>query len=196
RKPERDLLHNVLTLWVGARMESQRERICGPEVLGMSPQDWDPDADNYGHFLIPPVLQAQIELLTTVYVLLPMKKAVLKELESLVKNNRTQSWFTIYLCMFIIMHSCALLTKAERVRAQREPRMPNSPSEAQYYDPKLVGEFHRGAEILLGYFHYNNKGALPFELDWSAPDSGIAFAELGHEEILFMQASTEEIKRK
>lgn len=97
----------------------------------MSPQDWDPDADNYGHFLIPPVLQAQIELLTTVYVLLPMKKAVLKELESLVKNNRTQSWFTIYLCMFIIMHSCALLTKAERVRAQREPRMPNSPSEVK-----------------------------------------------------------------
>lgn len=103
-------------------MESRRERICSAEVLNMKPQDWDHDADNFGDYLIPPVLQAQIELLTTACVLLPMKQEVLKGLQKLMKANLTRSWFTIYLCMFLLMHSCALLTRAESLRAKREPR--------------------------------------------------------------------------
>jgi hypothetical protein len=104
-------------------MESRRERICGTEVLNMEPQNWDFEADNYGAYLIPPVMQAQIELLTTVYVLLPMKREVLKGLQKLMKANQTRSWFTIYLCMFLLMRSCALLSHAENVRARREPRL-------------------------------------------------------------------------
>lgn len=102
-------------------MESRRERICSTEVLGMQPQNWDVEADNYGAYLIPPVLQAQIELLTTAHVLLPMRREVLKGLQKLMKANLSRSWFSIYLCMFLLMHSCALLTKAENVRAKREP---------------------------------------------------------------------------
>ena len=104
-------------------MESRRERICSSEVLGMEPQNWDLEGDNYGAYLIPPVLQAQIELLTTACVLLPMKREVLKGLQMLMKANQTKSWFTIYLCMFLLMHSCALLTQAENLRARREPRI-------------------------------------------------------------------------
>lgn len=125
RKEERDLLRNALKLWVGSRMESRRERISGTEVLNMEPQNWDFEADNFGAYLIPPVLQAQIELLTTACVLLPMRQELLKGLQKLMKANLTKSWFAIYLCMFILMHSCALLTQAERLRAKREPHSPD-----------------------------------------------------------------------
>lgn len=101
-------------------MESKQERICSTEVLGMTPQNWDPEATNFNNYLVPPVLQAQIEIITTAMVLLPMKQAVLKALQNLVEKNKPESWFTIYLATFILLHSCALLTRAEAVRAIRE----------------------------------------------------------------------------
>ena len=101
-------------------MESRQERICSQETLGQELQLWDKEAGNYGNICIPPVLQAQIEVITTAVVLLPMKKAVLKGLQELIHANEPRSWFTMYLVMFILMHSCALLTKAEHVRARRE----------------------------------------------------------------------------
>lgn len=120
RKVESDLLTSVLRLWVASRMESKQERICSFETLGMTPQDWDSEASNYGNICVPPVMQAQIEIITTCHVLLPMKKAVLKGLNALVIANEPQSWFTIYLVMFVLLHSCALLTQAENARAKRE----------------------------------------------------------------------------
>ena len=86
----------------------------------MEPQLFDPDAGNYGKICVPPEMQAQIEILTTVMVLLPMKQAVLQGLHKLVMSNDPKAWFTIYLVMFILLHSCGLLTKAERARCLRE----------------------------------------------------------------------------
>jgi hypothetical protein len=114
-------------------MESKREKICSEETLDMSPQNWDPESDNYNTYLIPPVLQAQIELLTTVAVLLPMKQAVLKGLQALMKANQTKSWFAVYLCLFILLHSCSLLTKAESARAKREPRYVHNEERVSYH---------------------------------------------------------------
>jgi hypothetical protein len=114
-------------------MESKREKICSKETLDMSPQNWDPESDNYNTYLVPPVLQAQIELLTTVAVLLPMKQAVLKGLQALMKANQTKSWFAVYLCLFILLHSCSLLTKAESMRAKREPQYDHNEARVSYH---------------------------------------------------------------
>ena len=35
------MLQEVFQLWVAIRMESQSERICGKETLGMEPQFFD-----------------------------------------------------------------------------------------------------------------------------------------------------------
>lgn len=100
-------------------MESNRGRICGPETLGMVPQNWDEKARNFGTYLIPPVMQAQIEIITTDRLLIPMKRKVLKALEQLIQRNQIGSWFTIYLSAFILLHNCTLLTRAEIARAAR-----------------------------------------------------------------------------
>lgn len=117
------LLDSVLRLSVGSRMESKQERLSSEDVLDMTPQNWDPDAGNYGKYLVPPVMQAQIEILTTSLALLPMKAKVLKELRALIEKNLVRLWFTIYLTLFILLHSCAMLTRAEAVRAARERRI-------------------------------------------------------------------------
>jgi hypothetical protein len=101
-------------------MESKQERICSDEVLGMTPQIWDPEAGNFRNYLVPPVMQAQIEILTTALVMLPMKQVILKGLQNLIEKRQVESWLTIYLSTFILLHSCALLTRAEAVRAARE----------------------------------------------------------------------------
>ncbi|KAH9896318.1 hypothetical protein F4778DRAFT_262846 [Xylariomycetidae sp. FL2044] len=125
---ERVLLYSTLCLWVGCRMESERERISSEEVLGMTPQDWDPDAGNYGYYLVPPVMRAQIEILTTSMVLLPMKDEVLRRLQGLLEKNSAKSWFSIYLALFILLHNCSMLTRAQAARAARAVRYGKIPA--------------------------------------------------------------------
>ncbi|KAF5648101.1 hypothetical protein F52700_1316 [Fusarium sp. NRRL 52700] len=191
-KDERVLLHSVLRLWVGSRMESKQERVSSEEVLGMTPQDWDPTAGNYGKYLVPPVLQAQIEILTTSMILLPMQKEVLKILQSLIEKNMARSWFTIYLTMFILLHSCSMLTRAEGVRAAREGKMG---SQARYWNHEIVEKFHSGARTMLAYFHYCNKGGHPFSMDWTRP-ANVAFAKLGPQQVEFIKDTIKLIQDK
>lgn len=54
-----------------------------------------------------------------------------------------------------------------------------------------------GANILLGHFHYCNKGSHPFHMDWrGADDSNTIFAGLAKEQISYMQIATDEVKRR
>lgn len=54
-----------------------------------------------------------------------------------------------------------------------------------------------GANILLGHFHYCNKGSYPFHMDWTgANNSNTTFAELATEQISYMQVATDEVRRR
>lgn len=119
---ERELIRAALRLWVAVRMESRSERICGDENLGQQPQDYDRECHNFGQVLVPPVMSAQIELIATATLLNPAKKAVLGPLRKLMEGRKTQSWFTVYLCLFILLHSCALLTEFEHRQAKKYGR--------------------------------------------------------------------------
>lgn len=92
-------------------MESRSEVIIGDETLGMEPQLHDINYHNHGKYLIPPVISAQIELITTATVLRPLKQKVLQQLQTMITDKKKTHWFTIYLCIFILLHSCALLTE-------------------------------------------------------------------------------------
>jgi hypothetical protein len=64
-------------------------------------------------------MSAQIELIATATVLNPTRKKGLMALRELIEKKRTASWFTIYLCIFILLHSCALLTEFENRLAKK-----------------------------------------------------------------------------
>lgn len=99
------------------RLETKSERIGGSETLDMTPQTFDPESSNFGQVPLPPVMGAQIQLITYAYVGGPMLKAVLGRLRALIEKNKMRSWFTIYLCLFILLHSSALITAYARRRA-------------------------------------------------------------------------------
>lgn len=100
-------------------MESQSERIVGEETLGMEPQNFDPSVSSYGTNSIPPIMSAQMEMMTTTQILQPLKKAVLKRLQTLIKTNELKSWISIYLCLFVLLHSCSILTADENKQAKK-----------------------------------------------------------------------------
>jgi len=198
----------ALRLWVAVRMESKSERIVGEETLGHSPQDYDSECRNYGQVLLPPVMSAQIELMATAMVLEPSRKAVLVPLRKLMEGNKTKSWFTVYLCLFILLHSCALLTdfenkqarkygsqvshaKLQRLNGQGAYQLPQS----RYVYEKFVQELHYGSTILLSYFHYCNKGSHPLLMDWEwSPDA--LLADLSAGQIQFLKETSKHMKQK
>lgn len=143
REEERRLLKAVLRLWIASRMESRSDRICGKEQLGMQPQYYEdcchnpadnssncqlvippPSSEsvdyNNGLILIPPVLSAQLEVIVTASILQPQRKLVLKLLNELFDSDRRQSWFTVYLTVFVLLHSCAMLIAADHAKAVKQ----------------------------------------------------------------------------
>ncbi|PMD45736.1 hypothetical protein L207DRAFT_419813 [Hyaloscypha variabilis F] len=188
-KEERILLRSVLKLWVAVRMESRSERICGQEHLGMVPQTFDQAAKNYNQVLVPPVMSAQVELIMTAVVLQPLKKSVLTQLQELIKANRSQSWFTIYLCLFVLLHSCALLTSFENMQAKKYGL------QSRYVYDTFIEELHNGSKIMLAYFHYCNKGSHPFAMDWTI-ERNIRQAELKPEQLEFLVRTTQLVKER
>jgi hypothetical protein len=101
-------------------MESRSDRICGDETLGMVPRSYNPPSINDGKILLPPVFSAQMEITVTAMILRPAKAEVLKVLRELIQKNERRSWFAIYLCMFILLHSLALLTAGDNKKARKQ----------------------------------------------------------------------------
>ena len=85
----------------------------------MEPQIYDPDVTSYGTNSIPPIMSAQIELMTTTRILQPLRKTVLKRLQNLMQANDLRCWFSVYLCLFILLHSCSILTADENRQARK-----------------------------------------------------------------------------
>jgi hypothetical protein len=110
-KEEAELLKMVLRLWVAIRITTRPTRICGGDTLGMSPDILDETSSFHGKIPIPPVMGAQIELILTEGVQIPLRKSVLDKLQSLIATNKPSTWFTRYLCLFILLHNCAMITK-------------------------------------------------------------------------------------
>jgi hypothetical protein len=79
----------------------------------MTPQMEDKTCSNFGKIPLPPVMGAQFELITTAMVLAPLKRSVLEQLHVLIHENKRSNWFTIYLSLFILLHSVSLVTLDE-----------------------------------------------------------------------------------
>jgi hypothetical protein len=73
----------------------------------------------HGSIPIPPVMGAQIELILIQKILIPLRTQVLDMLQSVIKGNKAGSWFTVYLCIFILLHNCAMITKHDAGYARK-----------------------------------------------------------------------------
>ncbi|KAG4441328.1 hypothetical protein IFR05_003191 [Cadophora sp. M221] len=189
RQDERKLLRNVLRLWAAARTNTETDLLTGSELLGMKPDSDDPFSPYFERIPTPPVMAVQLQIILWCSILVPLKRQVLSQLQTLIMANKTQSWLTIYLCLFMFLHSCALITKGDYNYARKHAM------KKMYAEPGVLEGLHHGATTMLAYFHYRNKGDLPFKFN-SEKSDWVDLGGLDDEAKRFIEYAFEEVRRR
>ncbi|KAI0164714.1 hypothetical protein GGR57DRAFT_209438 [Xylariaceae sp. FL1272] len=153
---EKDMLKKALELWMAIRMTTKSTVIVGEETLGMKPDIMDETSPLQGKIPLPPVMGAQIELVLIHQIQSSLRRDILESLQSMTQANKQQTWFTTYLITFILLHNVALLCDHDAGYAKKHGM------KTRFARISNVREYQEGANILLAYFHYCNKGIYPF----------------------------------
>jgi mannose-6-phosphate isomerase class I len=93
-------------------MTSHPHHIYGEEKLGGRPVN-DPASNYHNKVPMPNIIVAQKKCIMYSRVLRPMQKKLLHDLTELVNENKPKYWLTIYLTMFILLHSCSMITRRD-----------------------------------------------------------------------------------
>lgn len=184
---EKQLLQMVLQLWVTVRMMAKSCRISGPETLGMSSDMIDKTSPMHGKIPTPPVLDVQTETIITQQLQIPLRTKVLELLQQLTLAQKPSNWFCIYLCTFVLLHNCSLLTTHDMGYAIKKGL------KRKHARLDMVQELHSGANVLLAHFHYSCKTFRPFDLDWKAEET-TSMAELDNDQVSFVRQTASYVK--
>lgn len=85
----------------------------GDEKLGVR-KDNEPSSPWYRKFPASfNVVTAQLECIYYTRFLRPLSKSVLQSLMSLLAEKEKKYWFTVYLVLFMLLHSCSMLTRRD-----------------------------------------------------------------------------------
>ncbi|KAI0486064.1 hypothetical protein F4859DRAFT_511064 [Xylaria cf. heliscus] len=161
---EKELLKKALQLWMAVRMTTKSTVIVGEETLGMDPDIMDETSPLQGKIPLPPVMGAQIELVLIHQIQTNLRREMLENLQSITQANKQHTWFTTYLITFILLHNVALLCQHDTGYARKHGM------KTRFAREDMVREYQLGANILLAYFHYCNKGIYPFSAECKEQD--------------------------
>ncbi|KAI1334274.1 hypothetical protein F5Y15DRAFT_402168 [Xylariaceae sp. FL0016] len=180
---ERSLLFNVLRLWVCCRLSSYPDRIVSEEQLGMNIVD-DPISPLHNAVPTPPVIGAQLECIYYTKFLRPLSKKVLQSLMNLIEQRDMKYWYSIYLVLFMMFHSCSLMTRRDMEYA-RVIALPTL-----FCNPEGIRGQQTGVRTLLAHFHLILNGSQPFKLALEGRLSEYAgLAHLTQEDVDFVARS-------
>jgi len=85
----------------------------------MQPELDDQSYPLYGRVSTPRMVVAQNDSINATDIISPLRRRFLKQLENRFKANKPRSWFTLYLAIFIFLHSASVVS-ADRRRHGRE----------------------------------------------------------------------------
>lgn len=174
----------------------------------------DPTSIFYGVVPMPVIMIAQMECIMYTRVLRPMSKKVLNDLHMLVKRKNKSYWLTIYLTIFILLHSCSMITRRDEEFARQynlnvsfffpqrhQDTYTISDSlhlQERFANPYAIKAHHSGAQTILAHFHYVNKGCKPFSLADNA--SGVrelqTAAKLTEEQVEFVRKTAMAVRSR
>lgn len=92
--------------------------MCGEDTLDMRPEVRDATYPLFGRVSMPRMLVAQFDSINHIKVLSKYGRKVLHDLETFIFRNQSPYWWTIYLCIFILLHEASRLS-ADRYRHAR-----------------------------------------------------------------------------
>ncbi|KAI0159467.1 hypothetical protein BJ166DRAFT_333510 [Pestalotiopsis sp. NC0098] len=157
---ERELLTKAFRLWMAIRMTTKSTLIVGEERLGMDPDIMDETSPIKGQIPLPPVMGAQIELVLIGQLQTKWRREMLDQLQAMTQQNNHSTWLTIYLTTFILLHNVSLLCQHDNAYAVKHAIKDSRGKQARFARTDMVREYQQGANILLAYWHYCNKGKL------------------------------------
>ncbi|KAF2965893.1 hypothetical protein GQX73_g7651 [Xylaria multiplex] len=144
---EKELLKKALQLWMAVRMTTKSTVIVGEETLGMTSDIMDETSPLRGKIPLPPVMGAQIELVLIHQIQSSLRREMLENLQTMTQANKQT---------LLCQHDASYARKhGMKTRFARED---------------MVREYQLGANILLAYFHYCNKGIHPFSAECKEQD--------------------------
>ncbi|KAK3328841.1 hypothetical protein B0H66DRAFT_571609 [Apodospora peruviana] len=178
---ERKLLTSTLDLWMSVRLTTKSFEIIGDETLEM-PRNLIDDDNNplHGKIPLPPVMGAQIDSILIHQVQPQLRRNTLEELQKMTQEKKQKTWLITYLVTFILLHNIALITKHDADYARKHGM------KRRFAREDNVKEYNLGANTLLAYFHYCNKGIYPFSAECRDQDLQ-SLAELDDDAISFVR---------
>ncbi|CAJ2500739.1 Uu.00g035920.m01.CDS01 [Anthostomella pinea] len=162
---ERLLLRNVMQFWTASRLIEKQWYATGLEQLGHSVESfhllWSPESPYGGRVPISPIMATQFDTLVIKFILEPLKLFIQADLQKLVDNPDLKSWFTVFLCCFVLLNSYDEATVHDWEFARRYSL------DTPFSNYPMLAQFHAGAKTLLTYFHHGCKEHVPYTIDWS-----------------------------
>lgn len=157
---------------------------------------------------MPGIMIAQMECIMYTRVLRPLSNKVLSGLKDLIMENKREHWLTIYLTLFILLHSCAMLTRRDwetareyslqvclrsNINCKRAMLTQHATTQDGYANLVSIQGMQSGMRTMLAHFHYLNKGVLPFHLtyDEKALRNLALAADLDSDELEFVKKTSE-----
>src|SRR4051812_2927072 len=93
------MLRNTIRLWVACRFIESRWRCWGDDAIAAkNPQD-----PFYEWQSPPPYLDYQLGSIIIHRILVPLREAVLRDLQALFNEHRSQDWFITFLTTYILL---------------------------------------------------------------------------------------------
>ncbi|KAG6010379.1 hypothetical protein E4U21_006943 [Claviceps maximensis] len=150
--PQKKLLGSLFVLWLAIRSAY----ICGDDTLGMKPELKDATDPLFGRVSMPRMLIAQLDSINHSKLLSKYGHLVLRDLETFIFRNQSPYWWTIYLCIFILLHEASWLTSDRYRHARTEYG-----GKYRYSIPSFVEELQDGCNTILVHWHYYNCHSWP-----------------------------------
>jgi hypothetical protein len=151
RERKAQLFSNLFMLWFASRHTTGMSYISSEETLGMKAYTKYDSYPLYGKISLPRMIVAQFDSITHSRALQKYSRLVLKELEFFISQNSPDSWWTVYLCLFVLLHEAAYMTRDRYLHARR-----SFGTEARYSLPDFVEKLQSSCTLLVQYWHYYN----------------------------------------
>ncbi|CAH0028313.1 unnamed protein product [Clonostachys rhizophaga] len=146
---EKDLLITIFRFWVACRITSTSLEITGREKLGLAPVN-DESSNMHGKVPLPPIITPQEQIIVYSGFLIPLSKKIVSQLGLFLKNANPKMRYPSYLGLFIILHSCSMLTRRNKEYARQINHT------GEYVNPDAISALHSGAITMLAHFHVNH----------------------------------------
>ncbi|KAK3366145.1 hypothetical protein B0T24DRAFT_536019 [Lasiosphaeria ovina] len=198
RNAQHAFLLQTVHLWFTMRHGTGSAWIAGEEKLGILPM---PETSSTvvlrGKTPIPRMLVAQFDCIRHGHLLKAMAPKFLRIYEALASESSSDSWFTVYLATFLIIHEVSWAS-SDRLRYARE----NSDGLLQEtrYGPidspltEYVERIQHDGAMFLGHWRYF-KRLNAWDADWDNPDKTI-LEQLRPGQLKFMKATVEYLKKR